>query len=121
GPRALDPRWVACLALAANACAAPGAPAAPRSPSGRGCAALYVDRTPTRAYREIGLVQALGEGLRASEADVLRALRREGQRLGCDAIVRVEVRAGETRAHALGVCVQWADAPPVAPPPRPPS
>jgi hypothetical protein len=109
------------LALAAGGCAAPSAPATPRpGPPARGCAALYVDRTPTRAYRELGLVQALAEGMRASEAEVLRALRREGQRMGCDAIVRVEVRAGETRAHALGVCIQWSDAPAVTPSRPPP-
>jgi hypothetical protein len=113
---------VAWLALAAGGCATSGAPATPRPGSpARGCAALFVDRTPTRAYREIGLVQALSEGLRASEAEVLGALRREGGRMGCDAVVRVEVRAGETRAHAMGVCIRWVDAPAVTPSSRPPS
>ncbi len=89
--------------------AAPSAPRPPRPPEAE--AALYVETTPQRAYREVGLVQAIGSGITTSETHVLKALRREGKRLGCDAIVNVKVAAGETKAHAIGVCVRWVESP----------
>ncbi|HEU4535804.1 MAG TPA: hypothetical protein VFS00_16875, partial [Polyangiaceae bacterium] len=57
---------------------------------------LYLGKVPARPYSEAGIVQALGTGASADEASVLRALREQGRRLGCDAVVRVSVARGQT-------------------------
>lgn len=97
------------VALAAAGCGRAGGAAATPPPAPR--AALYIGATPARPYREVGLVQALGTGIRTSKEDVLRSLRWEGRRMGCDAIVNVSVQAAATKAHAVGVCVRWVEAP----------
>lgn len=102
----------ALAALGCGGAAGPPAQAAPR----HGQATLYVESKPGRAYREVGLVQALGTGLRTSRDDVLRLLRHEGRRLGCDAIVNVSVQAASTKAHAVGVCVRWVEPTPAEAP-----
>lgn len=101
------------LGLAALGCGRAAPPA--RAPAAAAAAALFIGRTPARAYREVGLVQALGTGIRTSQDDVLRSLRWEGRRLGCDAIVNVSVQAAGTKAHAVGVCVHWVEGPGGAP------
>jgi hypothetical protein len=70
---------------------------------------LYVGKVPERPYYEAGLVQAVGIGTGAEEASVLQALRAKGRALGCDAVVRVAIEQGQTAAHAIGVCVRWAE------------
>ena len=74
-------------------------------------AALYVETVPSRPFVEIGLLQAIGTGDQASTPNVLAALRKEGKRQGCDAIVLARAASGQLSAHAAGMCVLWA-APP---------
>jgi hypothetical protein len=100
--------WAPIGTLALGCGGAAGPPPAQTAPR-QGQATLYIESKPERAYREVGLVQAMGTGLRTSRDDVLRLLRHEGRRLGCDAIVNVSVQAASTKAHAVGVCVRWAE------------
>ena len=86
------------------ALAGPGSP--PQGPAA--ATELHLDRLPTRTFRELGLVQAIGYGSDGDEVHVLAALRDEGQRRGCEAVVRVHVDRGQGACHAIGVCVQWA-------------
>ena len=77
-------------------------------PSGPSAGAeLHLDAVPSRPFVELGLVQALGYGEDANPKAVLDALRREGTRLGCGAVVRVRQAQGATMAQAIGVCVRW--------------
>jgi hypothetical protein len=71
-------------------------------------AVLYVESAPTRPFVEVGLLQAIGSGDQASTAHVLEALRAEGKRQGCDAIVLARAATGNVSAHASGMCVLWA-------------
>ena len=74
---------------------------------------------PRRPFYEVAYVQAIGHGSDADVEDVTHALANRGARLGCDAIVRVHVELGSTRAHASGVCVNWLPVRKVEPPPKP--
>lgn len=69
---------------------------------------LFVGKLPAKPYYETGLVQALGAGMSADKPSVLQALREQGRRAGCDAVVRISFERGQTAAHAIGVCVRWA-------------
>ena len=71
-------------------------------------AALYVETVPSRPFVEVGLIQAIGTGDQASTPSVLDALRKEGKRQGCDAIVLARAASGQLSAHASGMCVLWA-------------
>jgi hypothetical protein len=94
---------------------------------------LYIadQAAPARPFYDIGIVQAIGFGADANPEDVTRALTDKAATLGCDAVVRVFIDSGYSRAHAAGVCVKYlADGPPgpaaVLPPspaknPTPPS
>lgn len=73
-------------------------------------AELHLGVIPSRPFVEYGLVQAVGYGVDANEPAVLGALRGEGTRRGCDAVVKVRVARGTTAAHAVGVCVRWEPA-----------
>jgi hypothetical protein len=66
---------------------------------------LAAQASPSVA-QDIALVQAVGYGNEASPEDVTQALSARGASLGCDAIVRVQIHVGNTRAHASGVCVK---------------
>lgn len=66
---------------------------------------LHPDHAPF-AHEQVGLVQAFGAGDRATHADVSQALREQGARMGCDAVVRVSVHVGVKNAHAIGVCAR---------------
>ena len=70
---------------------------------------LYVaDVTvPTRPYYELAIVQAIGFGADANPEDVTHSLTDKAAALGCDAVVRVYIDVGYTRAHAAGVCVKY--------------
>jgi hypothetical protein len=70
---------------------------------------IYVEHAPSKAYRELGLLQAKGTGAQASQAAMLGSLRERGKTMGCDAVTDVTVDVGERKAHAIGVCVQWVD------------
>ena len=83
---------------------------------------LYVadQAAPTRPFYEIAMVQAIGFGADANPEDVTKALAAKAATLGCDAVVRVYIDTGYTRAHAAGVCVKYLGPPvagEVAPPP----
>ena len=84
--------------------------------SGSAEAALYVETVPSRPFVEIGLLQAIGTGDQASTPNVLAALRKEGKRQGCDAIVLARAASGQLSAHASGMCVVWASAADETPP-----
>ncbi|HEU4410836.1 MAG TPA: hypothetical protein VFS43_36625 [Polyangiaceae bacterium] len=77
------------------------------APPAQGHAPLYVGAEPARAHRDLGLVQAFGFGNRSRRTDVLNSLRREAQRMGCDAVANVDVQTGGAQAHAIGVCIRW--------------
>jgi len=76
---------------------------------------LYIadQAAPARPFYDIGIVQAIGFGNDANPEDVTRALTDKAATLGCDAVVRVFIDTGYSRAHAAGVCVKYlADGPP---------
>jgi hypothetical protein len=75
----------------------------------KGRAGLYLGAAPSRPHRDLGLVQAVGFGNRSRPTDVLHSLRREGQRMGCDAVVNVDVHSDGERAQAVGVCIRWVE------------
>jgi len=71
-------------------------------------AALYIETVPSRPFIEVGILQAIGTGDQATTPNVLAALRQEGRRQGCDAIVLARAARGSLSAHASGMCVVWA-------------
>jgi hypothetical protein len=76
---------------------------------------------PARSFYDIAMVQAIGFGTDATPEDVTRSLTDRAAALGCDAVVRVFIDVGYSRAHAAGVCVKYlGEAPPgAAPAPTP--
>ena len=62
---------------------------------------------PQRPMLDIALVQAVGFGSESNAEDVVASLTRRAAGLGCDAVVRVYVDVGYSRAHAAGVCVRY--------------
>jgi hypothetical protein len=86
----------------------------PEPPAPRPAALYFVGRTPDRPYYDVALLQVVGYGDDANMEDVARALAVRAARLGCDAVVRVRIDQGWTRAHAFGVCARWS---PAVPPP----
>jgi len=78
-------------------------------PARAGDVELYVvdQAMPTRQFYEIAMVQAIGFGADANPEDVTKALATKAAALGCDAVVRVSIDLGYTRAHASGVCVKY--------------
>lgn len=90
---------------------------------------LYVadQAGPTRPFYELAIVQAIGFGSAANPEDVTRSLTEKAAALGCDAVVRVYIDVGYTRAHAAGICVKYlgpapeGEAPRTVLPPAPPS
>ena len=107
---------------------------APGPPRPRGAVELYLAEPadasgPSRPLDELGLVQAYGSGNKANPEDVAEGLVARAAQLGCDAVVRVTIDIGYTRAHAAGVCVRYVGPPPagyayerpaLVPSPRPP-
>ena len=83
--------------------------------SGSHDAALYVETVPSRPFVEVGILQAIGTGDQGSTPQVLAALRKEGRRQGCDAIVLARAASGQLSAHASGMCVLWVTTPAEAP------
>lgn len=79
----------------------------PATPSGGHDAVLFVESVPDRPFAEIGLLQAIGSGDQAHTPEVLNALRQEGRRRGCDAIVLARAASGAVSAHAAGMCAVW--------------
>lgn len=75
---------------------------------------------PSRPSYEVAFVQAIGFGTEANPEDLARALTAKAAALGCDAVVRVSMDVGISRAHAAGVCVKYAEIAPSnsAPPPK---
>jgi hypothetical protein len=72
---------------------------------------VYVTGAPPhRPYYDIALIQAIGSGSDADVDHVTHAIANRAARLGCDAVVRLHVELGATRAHASAVCVHWAQA-----------
>lgn len=98
---------------------------APQAPTSARAVELYVadQAPPQRPFYDIGIVQAIGFGSEAGGEDVSRALTEKAAQLGCDAVVRVFIDVGYSRAHASGVCVKFLGPGPagpaaVLPPPR---
>lgn len=104
---------------------------APQSRRGHAVELYMAAQPPARPFYEIALVQVIGHGDDAELEPLMKALTKRGDDLGCDAVVRVQIDVGYTRAHAVGVCVGWlgpapsgasvpAAPPAAAHPPRPP-
>jgi hypothetical protein len=75
---------------------------------------IYLDsQTIGRPVEEMGFVQAFGSGSMANPEDVVRGLADRAGEMGCDAVVKVSIDIGYTRAHAAGVCVKWVGPLPV--------
>ena len=95
---------------------------APQPRTGRAVELYLADQAvPARAFYDIAMVQAVGFGTDATPEDVTRGLADKAAALGCDAVVRVSVDVGYSRAHAAGVCVKYfaEAAPGAAPVPMP--
>lgn len=78
---------------------------------------------PNRPWEDVGLVQAVGYGADAEPEDVARALVQKAAELGCDAVVKVVIDVGYSRANAVGLGVRYTGPAPVgvpAPIPIPP-
>ncbi len=81
---------------------------APQIPSGHNVELYVADQAPPgRPFYDIAIVQAVGFGGDANPEDVTHALTDKAAALGCDAVVRVYIDIGYTRAHAAGVCVKY--------------
>ncbi len=83
---------------------------APVPSAGSRVEVYVVGQTPPRRFYEMGFVQAVGFADTANPEELVRGLVQKGQELGCEAVVRVQVDVGYTKAHASGVCVRWLDA-----------
>ncbi len=64
---------------------------------------------PSRPFMDLAIVQAVGFGADATPEAVVRALSDKAATLGCEAVVRVSIDLGYTRAHAAGICVRFLD------------
>lgn len=86
---------------------------APGAPVPRSAVELYLgEQSPERPLDELGLVQAYGSGNKANPEDLAEGLAQRAAQLGCDAVVKVSIDVGFTRAHAAGICVKYAGPPP---------
>jgi hypothetical protein len=84
---------------------------APQPQTGHAVELYLADQqVPVRPYYEIALVQAVGFGSDANPEDVTKALTNKAGVLGCDAVVRVFIDVGYSRANAAGVCVRYLGA-----------
>ena len=82
---------------------------APASPN-TGDVELYLwGQMPTRRFYEMGFVQATGFGGDDNVDTTVHELSRRAGELGCEALVKVTVDAGYSRAHAVGVCVRFLE------------
>ncbi|HVJ91617.1 MAG TPA: hypothetical protein VM580_17560 [Labilithrix sp.] len=91
----------------------------PEAPTGRRVELYMADQAlPARPYYEVALVQAIGFGNEAHPEDVAKGLSDKAASLGCDAVLRVFIDQGYSRAHAAGVCVKWLGPGPAAPEPE---
>ncbi len=86
---------------------------------------LAAQAAPARPFYEIALLQVVGYGNQANPEDVTQALTAKAAALGCDAVVRVFIDVGYSRAHAAGVCAKFSAPGPAGPaavlPTAPPS
>jgi len=74
---------------------------------------VYVEgQMPPGEFYELGLVQTIGFGSDADAEELVRVLAHDAAEAGCQAVVRVAIDMGTTRAHASGVCVRFVGAPP---------
>lgn len=90
---------------------------AAEAPTGRPVELYMADKPPpARPFYEIAFVQAIGFGNEAHPEDVAKGLTEKAARLGCDAVLRVSIDQGYSRAHGAGVCVKWLGPGPAAPP-----
>lgn len=81
---------------------------APQPRTGKAVELYIADQAaPARPFYDIAIVQAIGFGTDANPEDVTRALTEKAALLGCDAVVRVFIDVGYSRAHAAGVCVKF--------------
>jgi hypothetical protein len=91
---------------------------APQPRTGRAVELYVADQAmPTRPFYDVAIVQAVGFGSDANPEDVARALTEKAATLGCDAVVRVFIDIGYSRAHAAGVCVKFLEDGPAGPAP----
>ena len=91
---------------------------APQPRTGKNVELYVADQAPPqRAFYDIAIVQAIGFGTEANPEDVAHALSERAAQLGCDAVVRVFIDVGYSRAHASGVCVKFLTEGPPGPAP----
>jgi hypothetical protein len=84
---------------------------APVPPTAGRVEVYMVGQQPARRFYEMGFVQAVGFADTANAEDLVKGLVTRGAEVGCEAIVRVQVDLGYTRAHASGVCVRYLEGP----------
>lgn len=88
----------------------------PAPPTGRRVELYLAEQeAPARSLYDVAIVQAIGSGDDANPEAVTRALVERAGALGCDAVVRVTIDQGYSRAHAAGVCVKYLGPGPAAP------
>jgi hypothetical protein len=93
---------------------------APQARTGHSVELYLADQgMPARPFYDIAIVQAVGFGTDATPEDVTRGLTDKAGALGCDAVVRVFIDIGYSRAHAAGVCVKYLGEGPSGPAPTP--
>jgi hypothetical protein len=81
---------------------------APQPRTGNAVELYLADQAlPARPFYDIAIVQTVGFGSDATPEDVTRGLTDKAAALGCDAVVRVFIDLGYSRAHAAGVCVKY--------------
>lgn len=89
---------------------------APQPPTGHTVELYVADQAPPgRPFYDIAILQTVGFGSEANAEDVTRALTIKAGALGCDAVVRVFIDIGYSRAHASGVCVKFLAPGPAGP------
>lgn len=64
-------------------------------------------QTPPHRYYDVAILQAIGSGGRGDVESTVEALAQRAGELGCDAVVRVQIAMGMSRASATGVCVRY--------------
>lgn len=67
---------------------------------------VFSARGATPPAAEVALLEAVGTGTHAEGDLAIEALRREAQRMGCDAVLRVEVAQGANTTVATGVAAR---------------
>jgi hypothetical protein len=74
---------------------------------------LMAGQPVTRPFYEIAILQVFVHENEPPLGDIVAPLAARARQLGCDAIVEVRMDQGFATSHATGVCVKYAESPPV--------